>query len=322
MIKSLDGAFPIALITGAHGFIGRHLALSLSHAGYVVCGLGHGAWPTSEAKAWGVSLWVNGDIVSSNLRFIQQQLGTPSVVYHLAGGSSVGVAIGNPREDFFRTVATTCELLDWVRLTAPDASIVSVSSAAVYGGGHSGSISEEDSLNPFSPYGHHKLMMEQLCHSYASSYNSKIVIARLFSVYGSGLKKQLLWDICTKISSGDDPILLGGSGNELRDWTDVRDVVRALVLLSGAATNPVPIFNIGTGFAISVRDISTSLAKLWSGNSSSPAISFSGKSRKGDPFSLIAEPSSLAALNFTWEIKVEKGLRDYIMWFRENEVIR
>src|SRR5947208_616857 len=111
----------IALITGARGFIGKHLARSLAASGQIVVGLGHGIWPSGEAAHWGIAHWLNGDIHGSNLRSLQAAVGSPSVVYHLAGGSSVATAIANPREDFFRTVATTAELLEWLRLDAPGA---------------------------------------------------------------------------------------------------------------------------------------------------------------------------------------------------------
>jgi UDP-glucose 4-epimerase len=304
------------LITGAHGFIGKHLARWLALQGHQVVGLGHGIWPAAEAKAWGVSHWINGDIQSGNLRLLQQIVGTPDVVYHLAGGSSVGVAIANPREDFFRTVATTAELLEWMRVDAPVARLVAVSSAAVYGAGHEGLIGEDTALKPYSPYGHHKRMMEELCLSYAASYGLRVVNARLFSVYGAELKKQLLWDLCTRLAADTRPLVLGGSGNELRDWTDVRDVVRALDLLASQACAEVAVFNVGTGTASSVREIATRIASHWPRSNAADALSFSGHSRPGDPFSLVANATGLNKLGFAWKIPVDEGLAAYVRWFQ------
>ncbi len=309
------------LITGAHGFIGKHLAKALAFQGHRVCGLGHGIWPEGEASAWGVSSWINGDVAPSKLRLLQQSFGSPDVIYHLAGGSSVGVAVANPREDFFRTVVTTAELLDWMRLNAPDARLVAVSSAAVYGAAHTGRIAEQAPLNPYSPYGHHKRLMEELCRSYAASYGTQVSIARLFSVYGSGLKKQLLWDLCTRLAAGADPLTLGGTGEELRDWTDVRDVVRALALLANTASSVVPVFNVGTGNAVPVREVATRLARHWAGTIRPASLSFSGQSRKGDPFSLVADPSGITALEFEWRVGLDQGLADYVEWFRKHEAV-
>lgn len=309
-----------ALITGAHGFIGKHLTRALSIAGCKVYGVGHGIWPETDAAAWGMSQWINGDITPSNLRLLQQSARTFDFVFHLAGGSTVGAAVANPREDFFRTVATTVELLDWMRLDAPNAKLIAISSAAVYGAGHAGHIPEQADLRPYSPYGHHKRLMEELCRSYAASYGIRVVIARLFSVYGGGLMKQLLWDLCTRLSAGANPLTMGGTGEELRDWIDVRDVVRALSLLSTHVSCEVPVFNVGTGMPIAVRNAAAMLAKQWVGAGSTPALTFSGQSRAGDPFSLVADTTKLQSLGFETHIHLEQGLADYVDWFRKHGV--
>jgi UDP-glucose 4-epimerase len=301
-------------ITGAQGFIGRHLASWLSRQGHAVYGIGHGIWPESEAAAWGVQRWLNGDIHSSNLRQLLREGGTPDCIFHLAGGSSVGAAIASPHEDFTRTVATTAELLDWMRLEARDARLVAISSAAVYGAGHAGPVGEEQVCLPFSPYGYHKLMMENLCRCYAVSYGLRVVVTRLFSVYGSWLKKQLLWDMCSKLSSGASLLELGGTGEELRDWTDVRDVVRALELAMGMAidADAMPVLNVGTGQATSVSKIAARVLECWPTPS---AVVFNGRSRPGDPFSLVADSSLLRAKEFEWSIPVDAGIRDYVRWY-------
>jgi UDP-glucose 4-epimerase len=260
--------------------------------------------------------WLNGDITPANLRTLLDSAGAPDVVYHLAGGSSVGAAIAHPREDFFRTVATTAELLDWLRLDAPKARLVAVSSAAVYGAGHTGPMAEDARLNPFSPYGHHKRLMEELCRSYAASYGQRAAVARLFSVYGPGLKKQLLWDLCSRLAVGASPLSLGGSGEELRDWADVRDVVRALTMLADAASEEVPVYNVGTGVATSVRQFASLLAQTWAAGERPAQLAFNGASRSGDPFSLVADPSLLAARGFVWQRSLGQGVIDYVDWFR------
>lgn len=304
------------LITGAQGFIGKHLARLLARQGHRVSGLGHGIWPDAQAASWGISHWVSGDVQSDNLRLLQQESGTPDVVYHLAGGSSVGVAIANPREDFFRTVATTAELLDWLRVDAPDAKLVAVSSAAVYGAGHEGMIAEDVVLNPYSPYGHHKRVMEELCRSYAATYGIQVCIARLFSVFGAELKKQLLWDLCTKLAAGNAPIMLGGTGRELRDWTEIRDVVRALDLISVHASSEVAVFNVGTGIATSVAAIAAEISSHWTMDEPARTLQFSGQSRAGDPFSLVGNPARLNGLRFSSDILLNDGLSDYVDWFK------
>ena len=278
-------------------------------------GIGHGPWPAAEAKAWGVQRWLNGGIRASNLEQLLRDGGSPDCIFHLAGGSSVGASIANPYEDFTRTVATTAELLEWMRLAAPNARLVSVSSAAVYGAGHTGPIREEYALLPFSPYGYHKLMMENLCLSYAANYGLSVVVVRLFSVYGSWLKKQVLWDMCSSLACGTRQLVLGGTGEELRDWTEVRDVVRALEFAMGLATDAPAVFNVGSGQATSVGRIAAMVLESWP----APArVVFNGKARPGNPCSLVADGWYLETRGFAWSVPVSRGVRDYVQWYLQS----
>ena len=306
-------------ITGARGFIGQHLARLLASAGHTVAGVGHGMWPESEARAGGLECWLNGEILPGSLRLLQRTVGLPEQVIHLAGGSSVGAAIANPREDFVRTVVTTAELLDWIRLEAPEAKLLAVSSAAVYGAGHVDQIGEDSELRPYSPYGYHKRIMEEMCRSYAASYGQRVVIARLFSVYGSELKKQLLWDICSRLASGPDQLVLSGSGDELRDWTEVGDVARALQSLLDLADASVPVVNVGTGQGSTVSEVASTVRDYWAGSQLSRVpVLFNSETRVGDPFSLIARPDRLQSLGFRWQIGIQEGLGNYVSWFKKR----
>lgn len=307
------------LITGARGFIGKHLARHLSAQGHRVSGLGHGIWPSTEASCWGVQDWLNGDVQAANLRALQAR-SEPDLIFQLAGGSTVGAAIANPREDFFRTVASTVELLEWMRIDLPRARLITVSSAAVYGSGISGPIAEDSAGVPYSPYGHHKRMMELLCRSYGDAYGLDFRVARLFSVYGPELKKQLLWDMCTRLAAGESPLVLGGTGQELRDWTHVSDVVIALarMALDDRPSQQGQTINVGTGVGTTVSAIAQTVVDIWyeqSGSAEKPTLRFSGKSRPGDPFSLVADPSCLSRLGFTWNTSLTDGVRSFVSWF-------
>ena len=303
----------IALITGARGFVGRHLARSLQNKGIRVCGLGHGIWTELEREEWGLDYWLNGDVTKRNLEIIQEAVGKPDVAFHLAGGSSVGPSMQAPEEDFRRSVLSASELLEWTRLSAPDASLVLASSAAVYGSGHTDAISESALLSPYSPYGAHKRMAEELFESYSNNFGLNVSVVRLFSVYGTELRKQLLWDVCCRLTNDATHLELGGSGHEMRDWFHISDAANLLQLVAAQEKDGVLIVNGGTGNAVTVRQVAEQLCAAWGEGTQ---LSFSGKGRAGDPQYLVADTERAAELGFVSNTKWEEGLKDYVAWFK------
>ena len=299
-------------ITGAAGFIGRALARALAGVGASVVGLGHGALTAPDLAASGLSHWISGDVHADHLATLARLGGPPAVVYHLAGGASVGAAEADPEADLRRTVTSTAVLLDWLARAAPATRVVAVSSAAVYGAGHAGPIPETAPVNPVSVYGRHKAMMEALCRDHAGR-GLPVVTGRLFSVYGAGLRKQLLWDLSSRLAADPTVIELAGTGDELRDWTAIGDIVSALPRLAELAAADCPILNVGTGRGVSVRDVAAAAIAAWG---SSARLSFSGVSRPGDPFSLIADTTAASARAIICPSAVEAGVGAYINWSR------
>lgn len=296
------------LVTGAHGFIGRHVAKTAAQNGDTVIGVGHGKWETYSYISWGVSEWHEGSISSDILK---DCLSDVNVIFHCAGGSSVGDSISNPATDFERTVLSTLNILEYIRVNQLKIKIVYISSAAVYG-------VYRDKLpivsnycgNPISPYGHHKKIAEELVRSYTYSYGIESVIVRLFSVYGDGLSKQLLWDACKKFSIGDSTF--SGTGNEVRDWIHVKDVADLLLLASDKASGLCPVINGGSGIGVTVSAVLDLLAK---NIGFSYEIAFSGKERAGDPMKYEADMNIPS--NWGWKRKhdLESGIAQYVEWF-------
>jgi UDP-glucose 4-epimerase len=304
-------------ITGGKGFIGRHLARLTAGQGDRVLGIGHGLWPVEEAGKWGYANWCNGEIEAANLSQLARTSGLPDIVYHLAGGSSVGASLQNPQEDFRRSVASTSQLFEWLRLNAPDACVVSVSSAAVYGTGHAGPISEDAVIAPYSPYGSHKAMMEGLCRSYAENFGLRVAVVRLFSVYGAGLEKQLIWDLCCKLAATkNSAALLGGTGRELRDWLHVFDAAALLALVRAQCDVSCPAINGGTGFSTSIREVAEMVCETWGGGI---RAEFSGVARKGDPASLVADCAKASLLGFKPRVMLAEGIREAVDWYKSRD---
>jgi len=298
-----------AIITGCSGFIGRHCARELAAKGYLVLGLD--AAPMPEAQDWGLAHFWQTPVSAVALDDIALLHGPPQCLIHCAGSGSVSASLQNPYADFMANVQSAMEVLDFSRRNGSRVHIVLPSSAAVYGNIDAHALAEHMAGQPASPYGMHKKIMEDLAASYGRNFGVPSVCVRLFSVYGAGLKKQLLWDACRKAGRGEFSFF--GSGTEERDWLHVGDAARLLLLAAEHASPSAPVVNGGTGQGTSIKEILTMLGKEWS-----PALTpqFTGQLRAGDPDRLVADISRLRAWGFTPRISLEQGIREYILGFK------
>lgn len=299
------------LVTGANGFLGRHVSRVASQQGNRVVGLGHGDWTEETWRRWGLSAWHELDVTLSSL---VAHAGKPDIIVHCAGGSSVGFSIENPAQDFERTVVTTLEVLEYLRTSSPETALVYPSSGAVYGRAASLPISEESPLVPISPYGVHKKIAEDLCRSYGESLGVRVAIIRIFSAYGTELRKQLLWDASRKAILGD--CRFGGTGRETRDWVNAEDVARLLLLGGDHAERDASIVNCATGTEVAVESI---LAVLFDALGTSLKPEFTGSARPGDPERFAGDPSRAAAWGWSPQKPLAEGVREYADWFQETQ---
>jgi UDP-glucose 4-epimerase len=300
-------------ITGAKGFLGRYCAAFLASQGWIVTGIGYGNWSATSRKIWGVSTWRNSAVTLDSLRHLAGKAGLPDAIVHCAGGSSVARSYEDPRDDFERTVASTIDVLEFVRCDAPFAKIIYPSSAAVYGAVANVPIPESTPLIPVSPYGRNKLSAEEYCRLYASEWHLSVGIIRFFSLYGEGLRKQLLWDACQKGVAGKFNFF--GDGSEIRDWLHVKDAARLIEFSLGMASDGAPVINGGTGKGTSVKEI---VAYLGERLDVSTAPAFTRKAKAGDPARQIADVGRLAELGFSPSICWQEGIAFYAKWFLER----
>ena len=198
------------LVTGGHGFLGRNVALRFNRAGYEVHSIGLGTWIDESPADFGIYNWCESAI---SVDALQSMHCKPDVFVHCAGSGSVGLSMSSPLADFTMTVDTTAAVLEYIRTKAPEARLVYPSSAAVYGCRHTGPLREDYAPAPVSPYGVHKLMAEQLCLSAIHTFELDCRLVRFFSLYGPGLRKQLLWDASNRIAqAGDEMLEFFGTG--------------------------------------------------------------------------------------------------------------
>jgi UDP-glucose 4-epimerase len=295
------------LITGAAGFIGRHIAREFSNQGWYVVGMGRGDWP--DWQEYGISAWHRCDITSETL---VEFVFLIYVFFYFAGGASVGFSIDQPSVDFDLTVRITSNVLEYIRLHSPYTKLVYPSSAAVYGQVKMLPITEGAPLNPLSPYGVHKQMAEALCQRHAQQFNLSVVIVRMFSIYGSGLRKQLLWDACRKFERGDCEYF--GTGEEVRDWLHVDDVAKLLLAAVHYATPNCAVVNAGCGQGVLVKEILQHVSYQL-GLGLNPKFSLVPKA--GDPNAYVADISKALALGWEPKIKWREGVAEYVDWYKQ-----
>lgn len=294
------------LVTGAHGFLGRHVARALARRGVHVRGLGHGSWASEDRHAWGVAEWHDADVT---LEALTAHAGAPGAIVHCAGSASVRASVDHPYEDFQRTVSTTLAVLEFVRTRARGAHVVLPSSGSVYGSVDEG-VREDAVLAPCSPYAEHKAASERLCREFGGMFGVAASVVRLFSVYGDGLRKQLLWDACARLARG--PAEFGGTGRERRDFVHVEDAVALLLIAIERASPVVPVVNGGTGVAPRVEEV---LAEVAAGVPGAGAVRFTGVRRPGDPDTMLADTERARSWGWRPQVAWRDGVRAYCRWF-------
>ena len=301
------------LVTGGYGFLGRAVARRFKRQGWRVLGIGHGRWAPEEAQAHGYDAWLDAGVNLSSLMSLRERIG---LIVHCGGNGSVGFSLSNPLEDFSKTVTGTAGLLEFMRLSDSKALLIYPSSAAVYGSKPDRPIVETDALEPISPYGVHKKIVEELLASYSKNYGTRVAVIRFFSIYGPGLTKQLLWEASMKLRAAKGaPAVFWGTGEETRDWLSSDDAAE-LIWAVGHLHEPFTILNGGSGRRTTVRDTLTLLNDELSTGSS---LVFNDLVREGDPRFYHANIDRARALNWSSAVSLESGIRGFVSWLREYQ---
>lgn len=299
------------LVTGAKGFVGSNTAKYFKRLGFETYGIGHGDMSTAELLAFGLDHWRNSDITINSINGYAVKF---DLIIHCGGSGSVGFSVEHPYDDFKKTVDGTLEVLEYIRLFSPKSHLIYPSSPAVQGEHQDTPIPEEYLGKPCSPYGYHKKIAEELCKSYSEKFNLKISIVRLFSVYGVGLKKQLLWDSVKKISSSNDEAIFWGTGYETRDFIHIDDVVKIFEALSYHKKLFI-IVNGGTGSKITISEIVEKIKVLLHVDT---RVFFNNKVSEGNPIYYSASTVLLKSIYNKDFKKIDQGLIEYVRWACEQ----
>ncbi len=242
------------LITGSQGFIGRSLRDYLEREGYSVLGLD--VCEGAEIKASILSL----DELSSSLRDHR-----PSHIVHLAAISNPPACRADPHKCLNTNVLGTVNMLEVARKLDVDR-FVYLSSANVYGPRPPLPVVEETPLSPRTLYDYSKVMAEKCVEAYRLIYSVPTVIFRSWKVFGEYDSPQ------SAISRFIDACLRGGEitlyngGRDVTDPYHVDNLCYAIKLALRSEKAVGEVFNVGTGNAVSIRELAELIRRLTSSN--------------------------------------------------------
>ena len=343
------------LVTGAAGFIGFHLVERLLSDGYQVVGLdnmndyydtkykyarlsclGIAEDQVAFEKLSGSSIWDNFQLIQMNLEdrkemeklFAEQKF---EIVVNLAAQAGVRHSLTQPHEFMSSNIVGFLNVLEGCRHNNIE-HLLYASSSSVYGLNETMPLSTSDNVDhPISLYAASKKANELMAHSYSHLYQLPTTGLRFFTVYGPWGRPDMALFIFTKNILEGKPIQVFNSGNMIRDFTYVADIVEGIARLlpkpptgntdwSGLhpdpSSSPAPwsVHNIGNSDEVPlmdfVREIESTLGKQ--------AEIIYRPMQPGDVPKTKADVSALQkAINYRPETKVSEGIRHFIDWYLE-----
>ena len=280
----------IILITGAHGFLGSNIYKLLKNHNQV---FRYGKFRKRQI------------ISEEGLKKFNKNF---DIIIHCAGSSSVTKSIEDPAKDYQKTVGSTKAVINFIKSQKNKIKLIYISSPAVFGN----SIKKK-LLKPISAYGKNKLKSEKLLIKFSKEMKLDLVIIRFFSLYGEGLKKQLLWDTLSKLKQ--KVFSFYGDGSETRSWMHISDAIKVINLAVENNIKGLKIINAPGNDVLTNKEFINNIYKI--SNAKQKPV-FTGIIRKGDPKKQILNNTDLVRIGWKQSVSMSKGLKKYIKWFKKQ----
>ena len=288
------------VVVGGAGFIGSHVAAALLEAGHEVHVVDNLSGGKREKVPAGATLHV---LDINDTAALTEICKGAEHVFHLAALPRVQYSIEHPQETNIVNVEGTLSVL----VAAKDAGVKKVvysASSSAYGNQSVMPLLETMPAHPISPYGLQKYVGELYCRMFSEVYNLPTVCLRYFNVYGPGASSEGAYALVIakflKQRQEGTPMTITGDGTQTRDYTHVRDVVRANMLAADSSAGKGEVINIGAGKNASVNKI----AELIGG----PSVHIEPRM---EPHDTLAD-NSLAKklLGWTPQVSLEDGIAE------------
>jgi GDP-4-dehydro-6-deoxy-D-mannose reductase len=301
------------LLLGAGGFVGGQVAAAAATAGLrvvVATRSGAGDGPVCDL--------LEPASISAGLREA-----CPDLVVNAAGSASVGQSWERPAESFAVNATGVLNLLEACAVEVPDAHVLCLSSADVYGvrAAVELPLGEELKPRPVTPYGAGKAAMEAICGQYARARGLRVAVARLFNLIGPGQSERFAIPgfarrIAAAERAGEGEVELAlGNPDAVRDFVDVREGAAALVEL--ARQELTGTFNLCSGQGTSIAAVAEELtrqARVPVTVRPDPDLA-----RPADPPALVGDPTRLReAIGSAPQVPLRQSLSDLLVWTREH----
>lgn len=294
----------ITLVTGAAGFIGRHLVHHLQALGAQIVALDR----TKDKSLPGV-WWVIADVLELSPKHLQGI--TPEIVFHLAAVLGVSYTGQNPTQTLAVNAIGTSRVLKLARMLG--AMIVCLlSSSEVYGEPDSIPITEDSNLHPLSIYGWSKVCAEQLLEAHVQCGDLRGVVIRPFNVYGPDQRSDFVVSRFLQLAMQGLPPTVAGTGTQRRIFTFVDDLIYGILLAVMKSNLGYQVYNIAGEGTISIAELADLIVSITGSNALPINVQLSGLERDAATEVIMRIPSIEKArreLGYSPQISLEQGLR-------------
>jgi len=316
------------IITGINGFVAQHFLafLTTQKESFSILGLGRSEPTFDKTKFAPLNIeYIKVDLL--NREHVGEILKNfkPQYLLHLASFSSVGHSWKNPNDSFVNNTNIFLNLVDQIRLHQIPCRILSIGSSEEYGNVDPSMLplTEESPLNPISPYAVARVAQEMISRIYADGYGMDIIITRSFNHIGPGQKNVFVVSSFAKQlvhiakNPGADKHVITGDLSIVRDFVDVRDVVKAyyMLLMKGEKS---AIYNICSGTGTSLQQIMDKMCAIL--NIDITLQQDASLIRPNDNKIIVGSADKITkALGWSPAISIDKSLADIIDWWKEHD---
>jgi nucleoside-diphosphate-sugar epimerase len=314
-----------ALVTGAAGFVGSHLAEALIARGDTVLGIDcftpYYDRRVKESNLASLRIAPRFEFLEADLRTMDLAavFDGIDVVFHQAAQAGVRHSWSTGFNDYVgHNVLATQLLLETILTVRPSVRVVYASSSSVYGNQDRYPTRETDVPAPFSPYGVTKLAAEHLCTLYAANWNLHTTALRYFTVYGPRQRPDMsIYRLC-EAALHAEAFPRYGDGSQVREFTFVDDIVRANLLAADTDIPPGRFMNVSGGGEITLNELVALVESL-----SGEPVKIETRAAQAGDASRNGGATDVAQVLLRWEPRV--GLRDgvaaQLAWHRSREQV-